>query len=72
MSGLLKGAGDLVGGILGGNDQPALPAPKVEPVTPMPEPDDDATKRARRRAQATQRLRAGRESTILSDSDTLG
>ena len=72
MSSVLKPVGDLFGGILGGGDEPAIAAPKVEPVTPMPEPDDVTTKKARRRALVQQRQRAGRESTILSDSDTLG
>lgn len=78
MSGVVKSAGDLVsgvfGGILGGGNEPApLPAPKVEPVTPMPEPDDTKVKQARRRALVTQRRRNGRESTILSDdAETLG
>lgn len=52
----------------------ATPAPTPAPVTPMPEPDDAAVKKARRRSLVAQRQRSGRQSTILSDdtSDTLG
>lgn len=37
-----------------------------------PTPDDEAAKKARRRAVAEQVLRSGRESTILSSTDKLG
>lgn len=37
-----------------------------------PTPDDEAVKKARRKAIAEQVLRSGRESTILSSTDKLG
>ena len=74
--GLVGGAGGLVGGLLGGVTSllgmerpkiPELPAPPVvEPPTPMPTPNDAARRAAQRKSAATQRLRQGRASTILT------
>lgn len=57
----------------------ALMAPGPELPKPMPVPDDEAAKLAKRRSLASQRARGGRASTILtqdtsvsSPSDTLG
>jgi hypothetical protein len=44
--------------------------PDIPEATPMPEPDSDEVRRARRRSMIAQRGRGGRESTILTD--TLG
>ena len=44
--------------------------PEIPEATPMPEPDSDEVRRARRRSMIAQRGRGGRESTILTD--TLG
>ena len=49
----------------GGGSLP--PPPAAEPVTPMPSIDDQAVQQARRRSAIEQRLRRGRQSTILSD-----
>ena len=50
-----------------------MPAPVIQPVTPMPTPDDAAVKNAQRKAALAQRQRSGRQSTILSDgNETLG
>ena len=64
-----------LGSTLGIVDEPTVTAaaPTPAPVTPMPEPDDAAVKKARRRSAVAQRQRSGRASTILSDdSDSLG
>ena len=64
-----------LGSMLGIVEEPAavIAAPTPAPVTPMPEPDDAAVKKARRRSMVAQRQRSGRASTILSDdSETLG
>ena len=44
--------------------------PEIPEATPMPEPDSDEVRRARRRSMIAQRGRGGRESTVLTD--TLG
>ena len=75
--GLVGGAGGLVGGLIGGvtsllgMEQPKIPdvpapPPAVEPPTPMPLPNDAARKAVQRKSAATQRLRQGRASTILT------
>lgn len=46
--------------------------PALAPVTVMPTPDDDAVRRARRRNLISQLAQSGRESTVLTSSDTLG
>lgn len=59
-----------MGGLLGKPKTPTLPPP-----TPMPVPDDEQSRAAKRRADAAAQTRGGRSSTILSDSsgsDTLG
>lgn len=51
------------------------PLPEPEPVTPMPEMDDEAIKNAKKKKAAELTTRSGRLSTILSDaggSDKLG
>jgi hypothetical protein len=62
-------------GVFGGGDkgvaQPlAVSAPEEKPV--MPIPDDEATKRKRRRSVAEQRTRSGRASTIFTEGYGLG
>lgn len=48
-------------------DTPTLQAvDKEDPKTVMPSPDDEAVKKAKRRAVATAAKRSGRSSTILS------
>lgn len=51
-----------------------LAALQAEAESPMPIPDDEAARRARRRSIVAQRARRGRQSTILTDtsSDALG
>lgn len=67
MSGLIKT-------IFGGGQ--SAPAPVQTPIIPeptvMPQPDDEASRRAKKRSLATQRARGGRTSTILSTEDKLG
>ena len=46
------------------------PAPAPPPAVPMP--DEEDIRRAKRRSTTAQMQRAGRASTILSDSDRLG
>lgn len=48
-------------------DAPQLAAPAV-----MPTPDDDAARAARRRRMLANQQRTGRQSTLLSNVDTLG
>lgn len=65
-------AGSLVSGLFGGNEsQPAAApvAPKVEPVTPMPTPNDAAVKEAKRKSIAAITARQGRASTILTGNE---
>lgn len=47
-------------------------APAVKEPTAMPTADDESIERARRRRLAQQARGAGRSSTILSDTETLG
>jgi hypothetical protein len=54
--------------LLGGKKKAA---PEKGPVV-MPLADDEAVKRARRKSIAAQMSRGGRNSTILSDGDSLG
>lgn len=66
--------GGVIGGLFGGNDSqpaaaPAAPAPKVEPVTPMPTPNDAAVKDAKRKSIAAMTARQGRASTILTGNE---
>jgi len=59
-------------GMFGGDDKPQqAAAPTVKAPTVMPEPDDDASKRAKGRQAASMTQRRGRQSTILSE-DTGG
>lgn len=66
-------AGGLIASLLGGgNEQPAAAAPaapKVEPVTPMPTPNDAAVKDAKRKSIAAMTARQGRASTILTGNE---
>ena len=64
-----------VSGLMGGGDTPSIiTPPPVLPPPAMPTPNDDATKKAKRRSLASQYARKGRQSTIMSDavSETLG
>lgn len=78
LSGLL--GGDVATGLAGASgtkaaveklaevpDAPQLAAPAV-----MPTPDDDAARAARRRRMLANQQRTGRQSTLLSNVDTLG
>lgn len=53
-------------------------APEADPATAaatpmvMPDTDDEALAKARRKRIAAQRARSGRTSTVLSDTDGLG
>ncbi len=58
-------------GMFGGGDKPQAAAPTVKAPTVMPEPDDDAAKKAKTRQAAAMTQRRGRQSTILSE-DTGG
>jgi hypothetical protein len=70
-------AGAVVSGLFKG-DKPAQQqaAPAVEPVTPMPGPNDAAIQDAKRKSIVAQIQRQGRASTILTQgntaSDTMG
>ena len=72
MGGVVKSVKKLVSGVtsLLGMEKPKIPeapeAPVVEPVTPMPTPNDEARRKALRKSVATQRARQGRASTILT------
>jgi hypothetical protein len=70
----MSSVGKTIGGLFGGgSDAPIIAPPVLAPVTPMPEPDDAAAKRAKRKSQLDQRQRSGRQSTILTDdNETLG
>ena len=60
--------GSVAGGLLGKKKKGlAQQGPVVMPLA-----DGEAVKRARRKSIATQITRGGRNSTILSDGDTLG
>lgn len=76
---------DPIGSLFGGSkksetQQDAAPAPAPAPEPPptlltpteMPTPTSTDQRAAKRRAQAQQLSRKGRDSTILSDNDTLG
>jgi hypothetical protein len=76
-----KFAGKVVKNVLGIEDPQAPQAvqnelanpPAAEPVTPMPTPNDDAVRTAKRKSTAQQRRRGGRSSTILTSlDDSLG
>lgn len=62
--------GALVGAAAGGAFSKGPGAPP--PPKPMPTTDDEAAQTARRRSLAEQYSRRGRQSTILSDGDSLG
>jgi hypothetical protein len=64
--------GSLFKGIFGGSKSSTSAPPPVKPVTPMPEPDDDAARRAR---LVSLQARRGRQSTYLTSGtgrETLG
>ncbi len=47
---------------------PSIPSPAAMPAaTPMPIPDEEAIKAAKRQSMQTQLKRKGRQSTILSE-----
>lgn len=58
---------DLINDMFKSPQYPQLPQEKV-----MPKNDEDARKKARRRSIARQRARSGRQSTMLTDRETLG
>lgn len=58
--------------IWGGPIDPENPNPELPPVQPMPDQDDAATDKARKRDQSRRRAASGRSSTILSDGQGLG
>lgn len=61
-------------GMFGGKDATTATA-EVKAPTVMPEPDDEAAKRAKRKLAGTLQQRKGRQSTILSEpvsTDLLG
>lgn len=60
--------GKAVKGALGGVEQ----APDLPPVQEMPAANDEAAKAARRRRMLMNQARSGRQSTLLSNTDTLG
>lgn len=62
-------AGTAIGRLLGATQKGS--AATAEPVV-MPSPNDEAARAARRRAQMQLSTRSGRQSTVLSTSDTLG
>lgn len=69
-------AGSMISNMLSGGNEPApqaaVPtpeAPKVEPVTPMPTPNDAAVKDAKRKSIAAMTARQGRASTILTGNE---
>lgn len=76
MGGAVKSVGKLVTSVLG-IEQPQPQAaletpPAVEPPPPMPLPDDAAVRAQQRKSVATQRMRRGRQSTILSAANEEG
>ena len=48
------------------------PPPKVEPPAPMPDPEDPIRKVNMRKNAARKIAASGRQSTMLSQGDTLG
>jgi hypothetical protein len=48
------------------------PPPKILPPAPMPDPEDTQVKFDKRREAARKISASGRQSTILSQGDTLG
>lgn len=75
MSGIFKVFTNVLDTIFGGGEKstpaPApVPVPTVEPVTPMPTPDDKAVADAKKRSIAAITARQGRASTILTGDDT--
>lgn len=51
---------------------PVAAAPEVKPPAPMPDPDAQAAREARRKSQMDIMGRAGRSSTILTAPDARG
>lgn len=81
MSGLMPTKGGIVGSILGGplggafgdlKDRLKPNTPQVTAPTVMPDADDEAIQKARRRQIAEIQARSGRASTILTGGDQLG
>lgn len=68
MGGVVKGIGGLLG--IGGKKKKKAADPAPAPVMPLP--DDDVIAKAKKRSLIMQMGRSGRDSTILSTSDTLG
>lgn len=68
MGGVVKAVTSPFASVLGfGEKPPSLPKPVVAPT-----PDDEAIRRARRRAIETASARSGRASTVLSDYTSSG
>jgi hypothetical protein len=61
-----------MGGLFGGSKPAPVQVPVIPEPTVMPLPDDEASKKAKRRSLLKQQGRRGRASTILSTSDKLG
>ena len=59
---------DLVNDMFEAPQYPTPPPPKVMPVAG----DDEMRRKARRRAIARQQAKGGRQSTIMSNKETLG
>ena len=73
MSKVVKGIGKAFKSILGGGGGAKVPnAPPPPPEMPVNTPDSAEALAAKRKSVALQRARGGRDSTILSQSDTLG
>lgn len=75
---IIKGVGKVAGAVgLGGVAKALIGGGKKKAAVEAPDPvmpiaDDEAVRIARKRSIAKQVKRGGRESTILSDGDSLG
>lgn len=74
MGHVVKSVVGAVGSVFGFGQKAPKPVkmPALAPVTPMPTPDDESVRRARRRTIAAQLAQSGRESTVLTSDETLG
>jgi len=71
--GLIGGAAGLVGAALGNKKKAAAEPSYTNKIGVMPTADDEAVRRAKKKALAERMSAGGRTSTMLSDSsDTLG
>lgn len=68
-----KGSKKILSVLTGGASKAITDRPKAVPEpAPVPMPDEEDIRRARRRSLAAQANRGGRASTILTDEDRLG